>query len=41
MAATVEKSLEGFAIPLRIDHFDFVLFKTSIHDKNAIDFTDG
>lgn len=41
VAATIEKSLPGFVIPLRIDHFDFQLFPITIHRKNAIDFANG
>jgi hypothetical protein len=41
VAATVEKSLPGFVIPLRIDQYDFGLFPITIHRKNAIDFANG
>ncbi|NKJ47211.1 hypothetical protein CIC12_10745 [Burkholderia sp. SG-MS1] len=41
VAATIEKSLLGFVIPLRIDHFDFQLFPIAIHPKNAMDFASG
>ena len=41
VAATIEKSLPGFVIPLRIDHYDFGLFPITIHRKNAIDFANG
>lgn len=41
VAATIEKSLPGFVIPLRVDHFDFQLFPITIHRKNAIDFANG
>lgn len=41
IADTVEKSLPGFVIPVRIDDYDFQLFPISIHRKNAIDFATG
>jgi hypothetical protein len=41
VAATIERSLPGFIIPLRIDQYDFGLFPISIHRKNAIDFANG
>lgn len=41
LAATIERSLPGFIIPLRIDHFDFGLFPITIHRKNALDFASG
>jgi hypothetical protein len=41
VAATIEKSLPGFVIPVRIDDYDFRLFPITIHRKNAIDFADG
>lgn len=39
--ATIERSLLGFVIPLRIDHYDLGLFPITIHRKNAIDFANG
>ncbi|MES2103649.1 MAG: toll/interleukin-1 receptor domain-containing protein [Pseudomonadota bacterium] len=41
VAATIERSLPGFVIPLRIDHYDFGLFPITIHRKNALDFANG
>lgn len=41
VAATIEKSLPGFVIPVRIDDYDFQLFPITIHRKNAIDFANG
>jgi hypothetical protein len=41
VAAAMERSLPGFVIPLRIDHYDFGLFPITIHRKNAIDFANG
>lgn len=40
-AATIERSLPGFVIPLRIDHYDFGLFPSTIRRKNALDFANG
>ena len=41
VAATVEKSLPGFVIPVRIDDYDFSLLPIGIHRKNVIDFASG
>lgn len=41
VAQTVEKSLPGFVIPLRLDNYDFSLLPIGIHRKNVIDFANG
>ena len=41
LAQTIEKSLPGFVIPLRLDEYDFSLLPISIHRKNVIDFASG
>jgi hypothetical protein len=41
VAATVEKSLPGFVIPIRIDNYDFSQLPIAIHRKNVIDFARG
>lgn len=41
VAATVEKSLPGFVIPIRIDSYDFSQLPITIHRKNVIDFARG
>jgi hypothetical protein len=41
VAQTVEKSLPGFVIPLRLDKYDFSLLPIGIHRKNVIDFANG
>ena len=41
LAQTVEKSLPGFVIPLRLDKYDFSLLPIGIHRKNVIDFANG
>lgn len=41
VAQTIEKSLPGFVIPLRLDHYDFSLLPIGIHRKNVIDFANG
>lgn len=41
VALTVEKSIPGFMIPLRLDDYNFSLLPIGIHRKNVIDFADG
>lgn len=41
LAQTIEKSLPGFVIPLRLDKYDFSLLPIGIHRKNVIDFANG
>lgn len=41
LAHTIEKSIPGFVIPLRLDDYDFSLLPISIHRKNVIDFANG
>lgn len=41
LAQTIEKSLPGFVIPLRLDDYDFSLLPIGIHRKNVIDFANG
>lgn len=41
LAATIEKILPGFVIPIRIDNYDFNLLPIGIHRKNVIDFAKG
>lgn len=41
LAQTIEKSMPGFVIPLRLDDYDFSLLPIGIHRKNVIDFADG
>jgi hypothetical protein len=41
LAATVEKQIPGFIIPVRIDCFDFSRLPIIIHSKNVIDFNRG
>lgn len=41
VAQTIEKSLPGFVIPLRLDEYDFSLLPIGIHRKNVIDFANG
>lgn len=41
LAATVEKQIPGFIIPVRIDGFDFSQLPIIIHSKNVIDFNRG
>ncbi|UUZ71246.1 toll/interleukin-1 receptor domain-containing protein [Polaromonas sp. P1(28)-8] len=38
---TVERSMPGFVIPLRLDDYDFSLLPIGIHRKNVIDFAQG
>jgi hypothetical protein len=38
---TVEKSVPGFVIPLRLDDYEFSLLPIGIHRKNVIDFAQG
>ena len=38
---TIEKSLPGFVIPIRIDDYDFSLLPIGIHRKNVINFSAG
>lgn len=38
---TVERSIPGFVIPLRLDDYDFSLLPIGIHRKNVIDFAQG
>ena len=41
LARTIEGSLPGFVIPLRLDDFSFSQLPIGIHGKNVIDFADG
>lgn len=41
LGLTLEKSLPGFVIPVRIDDYDFSLLPIEIHRKNVIDFSSG
>ena len=41
LAQTVEKSLPGFVIPVRLDDYDFSLLPIGIHRKNVVDFASG
>ena len=41
LAQTIEKSLPGFVIPIRIDDYDFSLLPIGIHRKNVINFSAG
>lgn len=41
LAATVEKQVPGFIIPVRIGHFDFAELPIVLHQKNLIDFDAG
>lgn len=41
VAGTIEKSLPGFVIPVRIDDIPFSDVPISLHRKNLIDFTGG
>lgn len=41
LAQTIEKSMQGFVIPLRLDDYDFSLLPIGIHRKNVIDFANG
>lgn len=41
LAQTIEKSMPGFVIPLRLDKHDFSLLPIGIHRKNVIDFANG
>lgn len=41
LAQTIEKSIPGFVIPLRLDDYDFSLLPIGIHRKNVIDFANG
>jgi len=41
LAQTIEKSMPGFVIPLRLDKYDFSLLPIGIHRKNVIDFANG
>ena len=41
VAQTVEKTMPGFVIPIRIDDYDFSLLPIGIHRKNVIDFARG
>lgn len=41
LATTVEKSLPGFVIPIRVDSYDFNQLPIEIHRKNVIDFAKG
>lgn len=41
VAQTVEKSMPGFVIPLRLDDYDYSLLPIGIHRKNVIDFASG
>jgi hypothetical protein len=41
VAQTVEKTLPGFVIPLRLDKYDFSLLPIGIHRKMVIDFANG
>ena len=41
LAQTIEKSLPGFVIPVRIDDYDFSLLPIGIHRKNVINFSAG
>jgi hypothetical protein len=41
LAQTIEKSMPGFVIPLRLDDYDFSLLPIGIHRKNVIDFANG
>lgn len=41
LARTIEGSLPGFVIPLRLDDFSFIDLPIGIHGKNVIDFAGG
>ena len=41
LAQTIEKSMPGFVIPLRLDDYDFSQLPIGIHRKNVIDFANG
>ena len=41
LAQTIEKSLPGFVIPVRLDDYDFSLLPIGIHRKNVVDFASG
>lgn len=41
LAATIEKQIPGFIIPVRVDGFDFSRLPIIIHGKNVIDFHRG
>lgn len=41
VAATVEKQIAGFTIPLRLDKFDYSQLPILLHQKNVIDFNRG
>ncbi|WP_167631589.1 toll/interleukin-1 receptor domain-containing protein [Mariprofundus ferrooxydans] len=41
LGITIEKTIPGFVIPVRIDNFDFGKLPITIHRKNVIDFNKG
>jgi TIR domain len=41
LAQTIEKSLPGFVIPVRLDDYDFSQLPIGIHRKNVVDFASG
>lgn len=41
LGLTLEKTMPGFVIPIRIDNYDFSLLPIGIHRKNVIDFCEG
>ena len=41
LGATLERTLPGFVIPIRIDDYDFSLLPIGLHRKNVIDFSTG
>ena len=41
LARTIEGSLPGFVVPLRLDDFSFSQLPIGIHGKNVIDFAGG
>lgn len=41
LAATIERSIPGFVIPIRVDDVKHADFPISLHNKNTIDFSNG
>jgi TIR domain len=41
LAQTIEKSLPGFVIPVRLDDYNFSQLPIGIHRKNVVDFASG
>lgn len=41
LGQTLEKTIPGFVIPIRIDDYDFSMLPIGIHRKNVVDFAQG